>query len=124
MSFPLRIHVGDLLRAPGTSRRISLAASVSGLTVAQGGVAQDEPVSVRGRLDALSDAVFFSGVVEGRYRLECVRCLTGVDEGFSLPADELFGLHIAEDSEDGYPLRRDEIDLEPLVRDVVLLGVP
>ena len=124
MPFPLRIHVGDLLRAPGTSRRVSLTAPVSGLTVAQGGVVDDRAAAVHGRLDALSDAVFFSGTVEGEYRLECVRCLGAVEESFSLPADELFGTHITEDSDEGYPLRHDEIDLEPLVRDVVLLGVP
>ena len=124
MAFPLRIHVGDLLRAPGSSRRVSIEAPVDELGLGSNGPAAGTLLEVKGRLDALSEAVFFAGTVGGRYRLECVRCLATVEVDFRLPVEELFGRHIAPDSDEGYPLRHDEIDLDPLVRDAVLLGLP
>ena len=124
MASPLLIHVGPLLRAPGSSRRVTAEATLAGLRVAQGGVDEDSVLRVNGRLDALSEGVFFAGTVAGAYRLECARCLDEVESPFDLAAQELFAAHFSAESEDGYPLANEQVDLEPLVRDVVMLGIP
>jgi uncharacterized protein len=121
---PFRVSVANLLRSPGSSRRVSFDAALSGLQVTGGGVPPDAPLSVSARLDGLFEGVWFEGTISGTFRLECVRCLREVDQPFSVEAEERFGSDIAPDSDEGYPLKGEEIDLEPLVRDAIILSIP
>jgi uncharacterized protein len=122
MTSVLRIDVHDLLRAPGTSRRVELAAPMDDLDLSGGHL--EGPVTVAGRLDGLVEGIWFDGFVSGDYGLECVRCLTPVTVPFDLEAAELFSSDVAAGSDEGYPLAGEQIDFEPLVRDVVILGLP
>ena len=124
MSLPFRIPVANLLRAPGSSRRVSVSAPLEGVAALAVKPPAVEAITVVGRLDALVDGLWFEGTVTGVYHLECVRCLTAVDVPFDAPFGEHFAADIPPGSEDGYPLRGEEIDLEPLVRDNVILGLP
>jgi uncharacterized protein len=122
MTSPFRVDVHDLLRTPGTSRRVDVGGVLDDLATSVGRV--EAPIEVSARLDGLVEGVWLDGVVRGTYELECVRCLTPVTESFELEASELFGTDVVADSEEGYPLTGDQIELEPLVRDVVVLGMP
>lgn len=124
MDSPFRFSLSDLLRAPGSSRRVTVEGCLAGLRTPIGGVPDDSPLAVSGRLDALFEGIWFEGTVTGSYRMECVRCLTDVDVPFELPAAELFSADLPPGSDEGYPMRGDQIDLAPLVGDTALLGVP
>lgn len=116
MAAPLQVDVADLVRAPGSSRRIEIELSLD----VPGAVG----VTVSGRLDVLSDGIWLEAAIAGTYRLECVRCLAPVEIPFSQEVGEMFRPGIPDGSDEGYPLRKDSIDLEPLARDAVILGTP
>jgi DUF177 domain-containing protein len=119
-----RLPVARLLRSHGSSEPVSLATALEGLSTPLGGVKSGSVVRVEGRLDSLSDGIWFEGSITGRYTLECARCLAPLDAAFGLSAAELFAVGLEEGSDEGYPLVGDVIDLLPLVRDTVLLGIP
>lgn len=81
-----------------------------------------------GRVDLdLSVEKTIEGVVaEGRIvvtaRGECRRCLDPVDEELDLPVREIFELRPTEG--ETWPIVDDHVDLEPMVREAVLLALP
>ncbi|MCA1831333.1 MAG: DUF177 domain-containing protein [Actinobacteria bacterium] len=118
----LLIDVSELLRSPGSSRRLELEEEVAGLAVPMAHVA-GAPV-----LDLLAERVvegiLISGTVSGALELECIRCLTEVEDVFSVPVSELFATGEIAPGDEVYPVEGDHIDLEPMVRDAVVLGLP
>jgi uncharacterized protein len=84
------------------------------------------------RLEAVMEGVLVSGRVRGRAAGECVRCLGDVEAPFDIELQELFVYpdHALDDEEE--ELRRiedkapegDVIDLEPALRDAVVLALP
>ena len=124
MKTPFRVSVSDLLRSPGASRRVRVEGTLSGLMTSSGGVSESDAVAVAGRIDALMEGLWLEADVTGVYTLECVRCLAPVRQPFLAEVGEQFAADIAPDSDEGYPLAGEEIDLRPLVRDAVILGIP
>lgn len=126
---PLLIGVTELVRHPGTRldvQRVVPAADLGELVV---GASQIEPttdVVVDLVLEAQPGTVVASGAVDTRWRGECRRCLEPVDGAVHAQLREVFGDGTEGEPEDGdfYPLEGDQVDLEPLVRDAVLLNLP
>ena len=74
-------------------------------------------------LEAMSDAaVTATGTVSARWTGECRRCLALVEGEVSTHVREIFDAKPVEG--ETYPLAGDRIDLEPMVRDAVLLALP
>lgn len=116
----LRVEVGDLLHTTGVRRRIETEASLSDLEVT-GSVVED-PVRLDLWLDAIPEGIVASGTVRAEWSGECSRCLEAVEGPLELEVHELFEAEPVES--ETYPLEGDEIDLEPLVRDAVVLEIP
>lgn len=74
------------------------------------------------RLEGVTDGVVVSGFVSGTWTGECSRCLEALSEPFELEVHELFEPAPVEG--ETYLLDGEEIDLEPLVRDAVVLHLP
>jgi DUF177 domain-containing protein len=66
--------------------------------------------------------VVVRGTVRALWRSTCGVCLTDLEHALTLEVGELFEPEPVEG--DTYPLEGHEIDLEQLVRDVVLLELP
>ena len=121
----LSVDVSDLLRRPGASERVRADASLEGLRVPLAWVAEGEPLRADLLLEALVDGIHVTGVVAGDLTFECRRCLREVVQPLALPLDDVF-LYPGEADDDGevYRVEGEAIDLEPLIRDAVMLAMP
>jgi DUF177 domain-containing protein len=80
------------------------------------------------RLEAVMEGVLVSGTVRGRAAGECVRCLEDVSLDVETDLQELFvypgRTPEGEDDEELREFEDDLIDLEPALRDAVVLSLP
>ena len=118
----LRIDVADLLTHPAARRAVHLEAPVDSLAGSAARVPEDEPIVLDLVLERVSDGVVVRGTVRALWRSTCGVCLTDLEHTLTLEVGELFEAEPVEG--DTYPLEGHEIDLEQLVRDVVLLELP
>jgi uncharacterized protein len=119
---PFELNVADLVHRPGARRHERLSAPLQGLVVTGSQVVATEPVTVDVVLEPVTEGVLVSGDVEATWEGECRRCLTVVRGTLDAEVRELFEERPTEG--ESYPLRHDRIDLEPLVREAVLLELP
>jgi len=81
------------------------------------------------RLESVSEGVLVSGTVSGRAEGECGRCLRPIDVPVEVPVQELFAYAHSTtdettDEDEVGRLQGDLIDLEPTLRDAVVLSLP
>ena len=81
------------------------------------------------RLESVTEGVLATGKVTGSVSGECGRCLTGFTEDLEVDFVELFAYpnSVTEETTDSDEVPRlegDHLDLEPVVRDVVVLSLP
>lgn len=117
----LRVPVAQLLRELGSRQEVDRSVRLGGFEVVTSAVREDEPIEVAVVLDSLSDGIVASGTVSVPWRGECRRCLDPV-EGRS--AHEVREVFTRSGDGDTYLLSDDEVDLEPMVRDAAVLGLP
>jgi uncharacterized protein len=115
------VDVRDLLGQPGSSRQVQVADRIEGLATELAEV--PSPVRLDVLLESVVEGILVSGPVSGRMAFRCARCLKPFSQGFSVQVTELFAPAPAEE-DDAYPLREGTIDLEPMVRDAVVLSMP
>ena len=100
-----------------------MQAEVPGLELSSARVPDGAEVSVDVMIEAIShSSVTATGEVTARWDGECRRCLAIVEGTLTAKVQEVFETHPVEG--DTYPLVQEHIDLEPMVRDVVLLHLP
>jgi uncharacterized protein len=118
---PLVLDVRDLLRHPGSSREVKASLRLIGLDTELAHV--PDPIRVEVEVDSLLEGLLATGTVSGTMQLVCARCLKPIEHPFSARVRELF-LAGATEADDEYPVLDETIDLEPMVRDAVILGMP
>jgi len=69
------------------------------------------------------EGILVSGPVTGTMTMVCARCLKPFEAPFSVRVQELFTPQ-AQPEDDEYPLRDETVDLEPMLRDAVVLAMP
>jgi uncharacterized protein len=94
-------------------------------------VPEGSPVHLDLRLEAVMEGVLVTGAATAALEGECARCLERIDDDVDVTFQELFvyadqHARPAEDEEDGEAsrLEGDLLDLEPLLRDAVVLALP
>lgn len=118
----LVIDVSELAGNPGASLVISKSEAIPGIRLPLGWVNEDEEVEVNLEASSVIEGIAVSGELGGVLHLSCSRCLRQFDRAFSHEVDETFYLAAGED--EAYDVNGDTIDLEPLVRDVIVLSMP
>ena len=118
----LLIGVMELRRRPGTQREVKVAAPMPGLAITTAHVPDAADVVVDGTLEAIEGAVTLTGTVTAPWTGECRRCLDPVEGTVEVVLSEVFEPHPVDG--ETYPIVGDEVDLEPVVRDGVLLHLP
>jgi uncharacterized protein len=93
------------------------------------GVPEGSPLVVDVRLESVTEGVLATGTVTGTVTGECGRCLTGFTEDLEVDFVELFAYPNSATEETTDPdevprLEGDHLDLEPVVRDAVVLSLP
>jgi uncharacterized protein len=117
----LRVSVTDL-RRPGATRDVDLSATIADLHSGAVEVPPDEPIHAHLHLERVSDGVVVRGEIDARWRGQCSRCLTPVADEARVHVDELFETDPVEG--ETYKLDHEYLDLEPLVRDALVLDLP
>jgi len=92
------------------------------------GVPVGSDVALDLRLEAVMEGVLVSGTAEVHVAGECVRCLEPLEDDLVVDVQELYaypGSSSADADEDEvHHLEGDLLDLEPVVRDAVVLALP
>ena len=121
----------ELGRRPGSQREVARqvqAPAELGIEVLH--VPEGSPVDLDLRLEAVMEGVLVTGVAEVALEGECVRCLEPIDDDIDVRFQELYVYDDrASDDDDGQDdevrrLEDDLLDLEPLLRDAVVLALP
>lgn len=112
----------ELRRRPGTERVIALRTPLPGLAITASRVLDDAELAVDGVLEAIEGAITITGSVIAPWVGECRRCLEPVEGTLDVVMSEVFEPRPVEG--ETYLLDGDEVDLEPVVRDAVLLHLP
>ena len=97
----------------------------SDLGIAVIGVPAGSPVELDLRLESAVEGVLVTGTAQVELRGECVRCLTLVEDRIEVDLQELF-VYPGSDAteEEASRLEGDLLDLEPVLRDAVVLDLP
>ena len=122
----------ELGRRPGSQRKLSFSAEApAGLGIEILGVPEGSQVDLDLRLEAVMEGVLVTGTAEAGLEGECARCLEPIVDTVHVDLQELFVYgpdqhrRIEDDEdEDVSRLEDDLIDLEPLLRDAVVLALP
>jgi uncharacterized protein len=120
----LSVNVAELLRKPGATTRVLVESPVEGLDLPLAHVPGSAPLSLALRLDALVEGIRVSGSVTGSMRVECRRCLTEVHAPLAVEVDEVYAYAGLPEVEEGFAVHGEAVDLEPMVRDAVVLAMP
>jgi uncharacterized protein len=120
---PYTVPVFDLLHRPGEMREKSIDVTVpEGFGNAVIGVREGSELTIEARLESLHDGILVSGEVSAVADGECVRCLIEVAIPVEVEFQELFAYSFDEAFD--YTVQDDHVDLEPVVRDAVVLSLP
>ncbi len=121
----------ELGRRPGSQRQVSRQVPApAGLGIDVLHVPEGSPVEVDLRLEAVMEGVLVTGDATATLDGECVRCLEPIRDDLEVPFQELYVYddHAPDDDgaqdDDVRRLRDDLLDLEPVLRDAVVLALP
>lgn len=118
----LVVPIGEVTRRTGTRQKFVVRTMLVAPTVAGILVPDAEPVTGELELESVLDGIVITGTLVAPWVGECRRCLDPIHGTVAIPVRELFESHATPG--DSYPIDGDDIDLNPLVRDAVLLALP
>ncbi|WKV76138.1 DUF177 domain-containing protein [Streptomyces sp. PCS3-D2] len=137
---PLVFDTHELGRRPGAMQRLSREIDAPADLGLAGviGVPEGAPVKLSLRLESVMEGVLVTGTVRASATGECVRCLEAVGRELKADFQEMFSYpdaddrgrakaepaDDAEDDEDTLFLEDGLFDLEPVLRDAVVLALP
>jgi uncharacterized protein len=132
---PLVLDTRELGRRPGSQRQVARSVSAPadlGIEVLR--VPEGSPVELDLRLEAVMEGVLVTGTATVALDGECARCLEPIEDETTVELQELFVYDDQRDSardrgddeleDEAGRLEGDLLDLEPLLRDAVVLALP
>jgi uncharacterized protein len=122
----LVLDTHELGRRAGAMKEIhTTVAAPPDLGIAVIAVPAKSPIELDLRLESVVEGVLVTGTALVQLEGECVRCLTEISDETEIDVMELFVYPGSEATEDeASRLVGDLLDLEPLVRDAVVLDLP
>jgi len=123
---PLVFDTHELGRRVGAMKEITVSAPApADLGSEVIGVPVGSPIDLDIRLEEVGEGVLVTGTASAQLRGECGRCLTAIDDEIEIDLQELFVHpgHVPE-SEEASRVVGELLDLEPLLRDQVVLDLP
>jgi len=118
----------ELGRRPGSQRQVSRtvpAPADLGIEVLQ--VPEGSPVELDLRLEAVMEGVLVTGTAHASLAGECARCLEPLTDEMVVDLQELYVYEdhaLPGEDDEVSTLQDDLVDLEPLLRDAVVLALP
>ena len=127
---PLVLDTRELGRRPGSQREVSRTVPApADLGIEVLGVPEGSPVELDLRLEAVMEGVLVTGTARAELEGECARCLEPIADEIEVRFQELF-VYDDQRRRSGRGATRsagsqdDLVDLEPLLRDAVVLALP
>jgi len=127
---PLVLDTRDLPRRPGALRTVErVVPAPADLGLEMIGVPEGAELSLDLRLESVSEGVLVSGTISGPVKGECGRCLHPITDSLVVRIQELYAYEnsitdATTDEDEVGRLQGDLIDLEPALRDAVVLALP
>jgi uncharacterized protein len=122
---PFVYDTRELGRRPGSMREHSLdLPAPGGWEFGLVKVPAGASVGLEVRYESVMDGVLVTASAEVPIAAECGRCLDPIETTVSVPIQELFGYERDPEDPDAPVLDGDLLDLEPVVRDAVVLALP
>ncbi len=118
----LIVNIVDLRRHLGERRDVARVAELETLTLGDTEVDAGAPIEIDVTLESIPSGIAVDGTILAPWHGTCRRCLDPVDGVLEISVDEVFTAEHVEG--ETYPLGHETIDLEPLVREAVLLSLP
>ncbi|MGK2957183.1 MAG: YceD family protein [Acidimicrobiales bacterium] len=119
---PMILRVGPLLRRSGEQRDEALEVCLDDLVVLESRVPADAPIAFDAHLESLNEGIVVTGRLTTSWEGLCRRCLTSVSGTLRPNVSEIFVRKPVEG--ETRLLEGDHLDLEPVIRDAVLLELP
>jgi uncharacterized protein len=117
-----RFNVTALLRRPGVRHPLAGTLRLEELRVRDAVIAAGSDALLDLEIEAINDAVTAAGTVRAPFEASCRRCLEDLSGVAEAEIQEIFERRPVEG--ETYLLDGEIIDLEPLVRDSLLLALP
>ena len=128
---PLVLDTRELGRRPGSQREMSHSVPApADLGIEVLSVPEGSPVELDLRLEAVMEGVLVTGSAHAVLAGECVRCLDPIEDDVVARFQELYVYddaghdQAADEESDVSRLEGDLLDLEPALRDAVVLALP
>ncbi len=116
------LRVRELLRAPGVQRRATGSLTVEPGELTSARLDVDRQVDYDLVLEARGGRVHVQGTVTGDWQGPCRRCLAPTTGVVETRIDEIFEAHPTPG--ETWPISEGDIDLEPVLREALLLELP
>ena len=116
------VDVTPLRKVPGSVLRVQREGRVEGLRLSAAAVPEGDEVAVDAELAWASDDVVVTATIRAPWSGSCRRCLGEAVGEVTARVREVY--EVRSDGEETYALDGSRVDLVPLVRDAVLLGLP
>jgi uncharacterized protein len=130
---PLVLDTRELGRRPGSQREVTLTAPApADLGIEVLSVTEGSPVDIDLRLEAVMEGVLVTGTAQVVVEGECARCLEPIRDELEVTFQELYEYDDtrhrervdSEEDDETSRLEDDLLDLEPLLREAVVLALP
>jgi uncharacterized protein len=130
---PLVLDTRELGRRPGSQREVALTTPApADLGIEVLSVTEGSPVDIDLRLEAVMEGVLVTGTAQVVVEGECARCLEPIRDELGVTFQELYEYDDtrhrergdSEEDDETSRLEDDLLDLEPLLREAVVLALP
>ncbi len=118
----LRLQIGDLLKRFGAQREVELAFNLDELSAGTASVAPDAVIQLTAQLERISEGVVVRGSVTSAWMAPCARCLCDAGGDIAVLISELYEADPVVG--ETYALEGEFLDLEPMIRDALVLELP
>lgn len=122
----LVLDTHDLVRRAGEMRTVQTTVEApADLGTPVIGVPEGSPLELDLRLEAVVEGVLVTGTASAQLSGECVRCLTELADEVEVDVQELFTYPESDaGEEEASRLNGERLDLEPVLRDAIVLELP
>ncbi len=116
------VGISDIRGKVGAHRQIAQDIDMGEIVLKSANVRSAVSVSLDLDLEVLADGLCLTGGIRTQWTGECRRCLDEVEGTIEVALDEIFEVRPTEG--ETYPLGYDTVNIEPAVRDTLVLNMP
>ena len=122
MASPLVVNILELTRRPGTFKDLDVDVPTLEFSFDDPRIDVSRDVHATLHVESTTGGIVVHGVVAAQATSQCSRCLADLGMSIASDVDEIY--QRVPENDDVYPLVGDQLDLRPMVREAVLLGIP